>query len=236
VTSPPLVDRATSAREKPATPFRTDIQGLRAVAVGLVLLFHAGVDAVPGGFVGVDVFFVISGFLITGLILREVRSTGRLSLRRFYARRARRLLPATALVFAAVAVLTVLLLPVTRWKHVAEDLAASSLYVVNWKLADRATDYFADGAAASPLQHFWSLAIEEQFYVAWPLLVVLVTFIASRTTRWRAKIELILGASIALILVPSLVWSIYLTDTSPGDAYRVPTTRSTELALGQLPA
>src|SRR5690606_2335536 len=139
--------------------------GLRAVAVALVLLFHAGVAAVPGGFVGVDAFFVVSGFLITGLIVRELRTTGRLRLRRFYARRARRLLPATALVFTAVAVLTVLLLPVTRWENVAKDLAASSVYLVNWQLADRATDYFADGSAASPLQHFWSLAIEEQFYV-----------------------------------------------------------------------
>uniref|UniRef100_UPI0012DD132F acyltransferase family protein n=1 Tax=Cellulomonas sp. URHD0024 TaxID=1302620 RepID=UPI0012DD132F len=160
--------------------FRGDVQGLRAVAVLLVLLYHAGVSVLPGGFIGVDVFFVISGFLITGLIVREIESTGRLSLSRFYARRARRLLPATALVFVFVAVMTVAVLPVTRWDSIAQDLRAASLYVINWTLAARSVDYLSQGTAASPLQHFWSLAVEEQFYVIWPLLIVALVWALRR--------------------------------------------------------
>src|SRR5690625_4716043 len=147
---------------KAGSRFRPDIQGLRAIAVGLVLLYHAGVPWLPGGYVGVDVFFVISGFLITGLIVREVERTGRLSLPKFYARRIKRLLPATSVVFVAVAVLTVLTLPITRWRDVAGDIVASAVYLVNWRLADRSVDYLAADSAPSPLQHFWSLAVEDR--------------------------------------------------------------------------
>ncbi|PYF99380.1 Peptidoglycan/LPS O-acetylase OafA/YrhL, contains acyltransferase and SGNH-hydrolase domains [Georgenia satyanarayanai] len=211
----------------PTTRFRGDIQGLRAVAVGLVLLYHAGVPFLPGGFVGVDVFFVISGFLITGLIVREVERTGRLSLSRFYARRAKRLLPATAVVFVTVAALTLLFLPVTRWRDIAGDIAASSVYLVNWRLADRSVDYLAAESAASPLQHFWSLAVEEQFYIVWPLLIVALFW------RWRrgsASRRLLLG--LAVIAVPSFVWSVHLTTANPGAAYFVTTTRLWEMAVG----
>lgn len=216
---------ATPGRE--AAQYRTDIQGLRAVAVLLVLAYHAGVPFVPGGYVGVDVFFVISGFLITGLILREIETTGRLSLSRFYARRVRRLLPATAVVFVGVAVLTVTALPVTRWAGIAGDLVASTLYVVNWRLADRSVDYLAEGTAASPLQHFWSLAVEEQFYVIWPLLIAALAWSARQgLTRPRLTVAL------TVIAVPSFIWSVHLTAASPGEAYFVTTTRLWELAIG----
>ncbi|WP_152192667.1 acyltransferase family protein [Georgenia satyanarayanai] len=211
----------------PATRFRGDVQGLRAVAVALVLLYHAGVPVLPGGFVGVDVFFVISGFLITGLIVREVERTGRLSLSRFYARRAKRLLPATAVVFVTVAALTLLFLPVTRWRDIAGDIAASSVYLVNWRLADRSVDYLAAESAASPLQHFWSLAVEEQFYIVWPLLIVALFW------RWRrgsASRRLLLG--LLVIAVPSFLWSVHLTTADPGAAYFVTTTRLWEMAVG----
>ena len=219
---------------------RRDIQGLRAVAVVLVLAFHAGVRFVPGGYVGVDVFFVISGFLITGLIVREVRSAGHLNLGRFYARRARRLLPATAVTFVGVALVTVLVLPVTRWASVAGDMVASALYVVNWRLAARSVEYFAQGAAASPLQHFWSLAVEEQFYIVWPLLIVALTWWARRRRRSAAvdgERGLSVGrltAGLLVIVLPSLAWSVYLTATDPGPAFFVTTTRLWELGIGAL--
>ena len=208
--------------------FRRDVQGLRAVAVLLVLAYHAGVPFVPGGYVGVDVFFVISGFLITGLIVREVEQTGRLSLRHFYARRVKRLLPATAVVFVAVAALTVLALPVTRWREIAGDVAASAGYLVNWRLADRSVDYLAEGSAASPVQHFWSLAVEEQFYIVWPLLIVALL----SSGRGRPVRRLLWG--LLAITVPSFLWSIHLTAANPGAAYFVTTTRLWEMAVGAL--
>jgi peptidoglycan/LPS O-acetylase OafA/YrhL len=209
--------------------FRGDIQGLRAVAVLLVLGFHAGVPLLSGGFVGVDVFFVISGFLITGLIVREVRRTGRLSLSRFWARRARRLLPATAVVLGAVAVMTIVVLPVTRWSSIAWDIATSALYVVNWRLADQSVNYLVSDDAPSPLQHFWSLAVEEQFYLVWPLLIIFLLWVQR---RFRLSLTKVLIVGIAAIAVPSLAWSAFLTETAADQAYFVSTTRLWELAIG----
>ncbi|WP_051426106.1 acyltransferase family protein [Jiangella gansuensis] len=209
--------------------FRGDIQGLRAIAVLAVLGFHAGVPFMTGGFVGVDVFFVISGFLITGLLDREIGRTGRLRLAQFWARRIRRLLPATAVVLAAVAALTIAVLPVTRWSSVAWDVATSSLYVVNWRLADESVNYLASDDAPSPVQHFWSLAVEEQFYIIWPLLIVGLLWLQR---RYSLPLTRVLLGGIAVIGVPSLLWSAYLTETSPGPAYFVSTTRLWELAIG----
>jgi peptidoglycan/LPS O-acetylase OafA/YrhL len=211
--------------------FRSDIQGLRAVAVLLVLAYHAGVPGFAGGFVGVDVFFVISGFLITGLMVREIDRTGRLDLGRFYARRIRRLLPAVAFTLVGVALLTVAALPATRWKDVIGDIVASSVYLVNWRLADRSVDYLASEQAASPVQHFWSLAVEEQFYVVWPLLILALVW---WQRRGGASLRRVLAVGLAAIAVPSLVWSIVNTAAEPGRAYFVTTTRLWELAIGAL--
>ena len=153
--------------------FRGDIQGLRAVAVLSVLVFHAGVTALPGGFVGVDVFFVISGFLITGLLLKEVDRTGRVGLAEFYARRARRILPAALAVIVLTVAAGLLVYPVSEWTRLGSVAVASALSVVNWLFARESTDYFAQEEAASPFQHYWSLAVEEQFYLVWPLLLIL---------------------------------------------------------------
>ncbi len=210
---------------------RGDIQGLRAVAVLLVLAYHAGVPVIGGGFVGVDVFFVISGFLITGLIVREVETTGRLRFGRFYARRIRRLLPATAAVLLATAVMTAVALPVTRWESVLRDIGAAALYVVNWRLAAQSVDYSASEQASSPVQHFWSLAVEEQFYVVWPLVIVAFALL-HRRFGWPLRRAL--AAGLALIAVPSLAWSLHYTQTSPAQAYFVTTTRLWELAAGAL--
>jgi peptidoglycan/LPS O-acetylase OafA/YrhL len=223
----------TSARPRTGGDgaFRSDIQGLRAVAVLLVLAYHAGVPGLAGGFVGVDVFFVISGFLITGLMVREVERSGRLDLGRFYARRIRRLLPAAAFTLAGVALLTVAALPATRWRDVLGDIVASSVYLVNWRLAERSVDYLASNQAASPVQHFWSLAVEEQFYVVWPLLILALLWWQRRR---GASLYRVLAVGLAAIAVPSLVWSVVHTAAEPGRAYFVTTTRLWELAIGAL--
>ncbi|ROS27937.1 acyltransferase family protein [Cellulomonas sp. PhB150] len=220
------------AKPRGKAAFRPDIQGMRAIAVVLVLLFHAGFPGLSGGFVGVDVFFVISGYLITSMIVTEVLETGRLRLGRFYARRARRLLPAASTVLVAVAVMTVLWLPVTRWREIAGDMASTALYVVNWRLAARSVDYLAEGDAASPVQHFWSLAVEEQFYILWPVLVLLVVWWARR--RGVRVTRRVLGVAILAIAVPSLAWSVHATSATPQAAYFVTTTRLWELAVGAL--
>jgi len=147
--------------------FRPDVEGLRAVAVGAVLLYHAGVPFARGGYVGVDVFFVISGFLITGLLVGELEKADRISLGRFYSRRAKRLLPSTVVVLAFV-ILVALALPLydpVRMEELSLGVVATALYAMNWLMAVRATDYFAAGLQASPVQHFWTLAVEEQFYL-----------------------------------------------------------------------
>ena len=212
----------------PSSRFRGDVEGLRAVAIGLVLLYHAGVPLVSGGFVGVDVFFVISGFLITTQLARELDRSGRISLVRFYARRAKRLLPATAVVLVATALLTWWLLPDTRWADIGHDLVASALYVGNWHFADQAVDYLATHDA-SPVQHFWSLAVEEQFYLVWPLLILAAAGVA-RARGWRPRPTIAVG--LALVVVPSLLWSVHETSSFPARAFFETTTRMWELGVG----
>lgn len=209
--------------------FRADIEGLRAVAVMLVLVYHAGVKLLPGGFVGVDAFFVISGFLITGLLVREVESAGSVALARFWARRAKRLLPATALVLVATAALTWRFLPVTQQSTFAGDIVAAALYVVNWRLADRSVDYLAEDVGPSPVQHFWSLAVEEQFYLIWPLLLAVVAW---RVTQRGANIRSRMAFALAIVAIPSFAWSVHLTSKNPATAFFVSTTRLWELAIG----
>src|SRR3954469_10738823 len=160
--------------------FRPDIEGLRAVAVLGVLLFHAGVPRIPGGFVGVDVFYVISGFLITGLLLRELGADGHVSLTRFYARRMRRLLPAALVVIVLTLAASYWLLSSVRFPQVAIDGAAAAAYVSNYRFVLNATNYLAAGGEPSPLLQYWSLSLEEQFYLIWPLLVIVASRYLSR--------------------------------------------------------
>jgi peptidoglycan/LPS O-acetylase OafA/YrhL len=167
---------AGESRKSPGDGFRPDIEGLRAVALVAVLLYHAGLSFVPGGYVGVDVFFVISGFLITGLLLREIEKTGTLSIMRFYSRRAKRLLPMTVVVLGTAALVSWLLFSPVRMDKVSFDIIGAGLYLMNWRLAIQAADYFAAGLQASPVQHFWTLAVEEQFYLVWPALVLSVAW------------------------------------------------------------
>jgi peptidoglycan/LPS O-acetylase OafA/YrhL len=208
---------------------RADVEGLRAIAVGLVLLHHAGLPFLPAGYVGVDVFFVISGFLITGLLTRELDATGRIGLFAFYARRARRLLPSAALVLLATGIATVLVLPPVRWSEVGGDIASAAAYVVNWRLADRSVDYLAEDSIVSPVQHFWSLAVEEQFYLVWPLLLLLLARLFPGRHRGPGRGRAI---GLAVIAAGSLAWSVHLSDQQPAAAFFVTTTRLWELAVG----
>jgi peptidoglycan/LPS O-acetylase OafA/YrhL len=209
--------------------FRPDVEGLRAVAVGVVLLYHAGVPFAPGGYVGVDVFFVISGFLITGLLVRELEKTGTVSIARFYSRRAKRLLPLTVVVLAFVVAVSWPLFDPVRMDEVSLGVIASGLYFMNWLLAFRATDYFAAGLEASPVQHFWTLAVEEQFYLVWPALLLAAAW-WSRRAGWSPRS--VLAVAFAAVAVVSLAYSIYSTGQQAGAAYFSTFTRGWELALG----
>jgi peptidoglycan/LPS O-acetylase OafA/YrhL len=203
--------------------FRADIEGLRAVAVLLVVLGHVGLRFVPGGYVGVDVFFVISGFLITSLLVGEVESTGRLSFPRFYGRRAVRLLPAAVLVLVVTLVAARLLLPVVRLGSFAKDALAATGYVANLRFAFTGTDYLSADQSPSPFQHFWSLAVEEQFYLFWPLLILVVG-------RRKRLLALILG----IVVAGSFALSVSETARSAPWAYFGPHTRVWELGVGAL--
>nr|WP_306239480.1 acyltransferase family protein [Ornithinimicrobium cryptoxanthini] len=220
-------------RVSPPRPsaLRGDIEGLRAIAVLMVLAFHVGLPGWSGGFAGVDVFFVISGYLITSQLVREAQRDGRVSLVRFYARRARRLLPAATLVLLATTLAGWWLLPRGRHADLGSEVLAATGYVVNWLLSAREVDYLAEDQLPSLVQHYWSLSVEEQFYVLWPLLIIGVLWM-TRQLRLRLlpTLTVVLGALIAA----SAVWSVVHTAESPGTAYFVTTTRVWELGLGAL--
>ncbi|MGA8988015.1 acyltransferase family protein [Aeromicrobium sp.] len=207
---------------------RLDIEGMRTIAVGSVLAAHAGIPFLAGGFVGVDVFFVLSGFLITGLLTREVASSGRVDLANFWARRVRRLLPASATVLVFSTIVTFIYLPITQRQAFGGDIVSAALYVVNWRLADRGVDYLAEDIGQSPVQHYWSLAVEEQFYFLWPPLILAIGVLAAR--RWKHVAFGVLG----LITAASFVYAVMQTASSPQTAYFVSTTRIWELGIGAL--
>ena len=222
---------------RPADPtgaVRADIQALRALAVGAVVANHLRPDLVPGGYTGVDIFFVISGFLITSHLVREVDRTGRIALAGFWARRARRLLPASLLVIAASAIATYLWVPQSLWQQFFRDFGASTFYVLNWALAADSVDYFAAENRASPVQHYWSLSAEEQFYLVWPLLILgglLIARAVRRANRWA-----VIAAVLVVLTIASLATSVVLTATDPAPAYFVTTTRAWEFGIGGLVA
>jgi peptidoglycan/LPS O-acetylase OafA/YrhL len=222
--------------------FRPDVQGLRAVAVGLVVLYHLYPSVVPGGYVGVDVFFVISGYLITAHLARARERTGRVRLLDFYGRRARRLLPAAALVLTVTWLLSRLWLPSTQLPATADQVRASALYFQNWTLAHDAVSYLAQGQAATPVEHFWSLSVEEQFYLGWPLLFLIAGAVAAVVTRRRPAARrvvrpggthrIVLLALAAAVVAISLGYSILETRRNPAAAYFVTPTRIWELGIG----
>lgn len=215
---------------------RPDIQGLRMLAVTAVVLDHL-LGWPTGGFVGVDVFFVISGFLITGLLLREYESTGSISFSGFYRRRVKRIVPAAVTVLVVTTVAAHFLLNSARSAQAFTDALWSFFFAANWHFAATGTDYFLAGAATSPLQHFWSLAVEEQFYLVWPWLLVLIFFLGSLSASWTsANVRRAAGLAMGIIVVASFGWALWESATSPTVAYFSTLSRTWELGVGALVA
>ncbi|TIH36623.1 acyltransferase family protein [Subtercola vilae] len=249
MTSESEAERASSttagptATGTPAAPdARRDIQGLRALAVIAVIANHL-VGWPTGGFVGVDIFFVISGFLITGILVRDRNGTGIPTetdtshpIARFYARRVRRIVPAAATVLIATVGGAWFLFNQTRALETVWDAVASFFYTANWRFAAVGTDYFQAAGPTSPLQHFWSLSVEEQFYLVWPWLLLLLFALAPGRGRGQARTRarFVVGSVIAAIVAFSFVYAVFETAASPTTAYFSTLSRAWELAAGAL--
>jgi peptidoglycan/LPS O-acetylase OafA/YrhL len=231
------IEGAPSRRPAPSG-FRPDIEGLRAVAVLAVVLFHADVPGLGGGYVGVDVFFVISGFLITGLLWREMNSTGTVGLRHFYGARARRLLPASATVGVITLIASAVLLPPLRARTAIGDGITSALYVSNYRFLLQGVDYSAPAMPLSPFQHYWSLGVEEQFYLVWPALIIGTAWLVRRARR-RGRSEVTSSQRpylmvLALVAAVSFGLSLAVCYWAPFVAFFSLPTRAWQLAAGGL--
>jgi peptidoglycan/LPS O-acetylase OafA/YrhL len=226
----PTVERAPTRQKSRGDSVRLEIQALRALAVVLVIVYHYWPGIVRGGFVGVDVFFVVSGFLITAHLMRPTGGRGFGPVLAFWARRARRILPAALLVLAASAIGVFAVVPRSLWSQFFSEIAGSALYVQNWLLNSEAVHYLTANDTASPVQNYWSLSVEEQFYLAWPLIVLGTLAIVAfrRPDARRRTVVLVLGA----IGVASLVYCVYLTSSEPSLAYFSTFTRAWEFAAG----
>ncbi|KAF2412168.1 hypothetical protein B1729_16230 [Microbacterium sp. B35-04] len=234
------------SRKSAPSGFRPEIQVLRAVAVGIVVVYHLWPGRLPGGFVGVDVFFVISGYLISSHLLRSSTQSDGLRLFSFWGNRARRLLPLASVVLLVSVGLVLAFLPQSEWRANLRNILASAFYVENWSLASSSVNYLEQNQQPVISQHFWSLSAEEQFYIFWPLLLLVAILIARRTGRDRrsrlgspsaaepSRIRLFGLIAIALVFVGSLAASLWLTATEPGLAYFATTTRAWEFAAGGL--
>ncbi|WP_285037428.1 acyltransferase family protein [Plantibacter sp. ME-Dv--P-095] len=215
----------------PRKGFRADIEGLRAFAVILVVLDHL-FRWPTGGFIGVDVFYVLSGFLITGILLREHASSGWISFSAFYARRVKRILPAAVTVLVVTVVASYLLLQRARADQILVDAFSALTFTANWHFIRTGTDYLQADGPVSPVQHYWSLSVEEQFYVVWPALMLLLLALAARWLTTR-RTPMIL-AVIAAVTVLSLAWSVWSTAQNPTEAYFDTFGRVWELSAGAL--
>jgi peptidoglycan/LPS O-acetylase OafA/YrhL len=211
---------------------REDIEGLRAVAVAAVLLFHAGVPGLQGGYVGVDVFFVLSGFLITSLLINERSSSGTISLGSFYARRVRRLLPVSSLVAVLTLGASYIWLEPIRVRTLTSDMIATAGFASNFLFAYRGADYLQSSMPPSPLQHYWSLAVEEQFYLVWPVLIAVVCLGLKNQSRLTVRVRV--GVVSAIVAAASFIACMILMNQSQPWAFFSPHTRAFELALGAL--
>jgi len=210
---------------------------LRGTAVLAVVASHAGFAHLTGGYVGVDVFFVISGYLITGQLIREVARTGRVSLLGFYARRARRILPAATVVLALTVAAAAVELGVLSTKSIVPDALWASVFAANVHFASVGTDYFAQSQPPSPLQHFWSLSVEEQFYLVWPILMIGCAWLVMRRRRTNPdsatkRFRIALAVVVGVVVLGSLAWSIWSTRVSPTTAYFSTFARAWELGIG----
>ncbi len=210
-------------------PFRPDIQGLRAVAVLLVIADHAGIAGFSGGYVGVDVFFVVSGYVITQLLLREAGKGVGTGLSDFYARRVRRIVPAATATLVGTVVVAWALLGSNLDPKLPGDVRWASLFVANWRFIETNAGYFVQGVAPSPITQFWSLGVEEQFYLCFPLVVLLIARFAPRARR-----IVLLQATLVVAVCLSAWWSAHISAGEPVAAYYSPFTRFWELGLGCL--
>ncbi|MGW8812452.1 acyltransferase family protein [Gordonia terrae] len=234
-----LRDSARGAAGSGARPtsFFDDIAGLRGIAVLLVVLFHSHVPYLTGGFVGVDVFFVISGFLITGLLVREYERHGRISLRGFFARRARRIIPPAALVIVVSIVAAAFVMPLLKVFKQAIDLLAAAAQLANWHFIDQNADYLAGAIDGSLATHFWSLAIEAQLYFVWPFVVIGAAALAMRTPVGRVlSVRWSVGLAVLAISALSLYLAVDITATDPATAYMATYTRAWQFGVGGLVA
>jgi peptidoglycan/LPS O-acetylase OafA/YrhL len=220
------LEAAAGADPTRSEGFRPDVEGMRGLAVMLVVLFHAGLAGMAGGFIGVDVFFVISGFLITGLLVRERERTGSVDLLHFYARRARRILPAAVTVIAITLPVAILVLDPLSRESVITDGVTSALSIGNIRSALVAGDYFSTVGTSSPFLHFWSLGVEEQFYLIWPVLLIL----AARSRRPRLGI----GTVLCAVAIASFAAELAVTQAAPNWAFYSLPTRAWQLAIGGL--
>lgn len=213
-----------------------EVQALRTVAVMLVVVYHVWPHRIASGFVGVDVFFVISGFLITSHLLREVDRTGRIDVTQFWARRIRRLLPASFIVLAACVIVLWTLYPAVFRAPGTQQISFASFYGLNWLLGANAVDYLHAGDTATLVQHFWSLSVEEQFYIVWPLLLLAAILIAARLYRGRSRLNVntLAVALTSAVVVFSLIYSVVTSHYKPAFAYFDTGTRAWELGLGAL--
>ncbi len=232
--APVSAGRSSAPRTKPVPGFSPELQGLRALAVVLVMVYHVWFGRVSGG---VDVFLLLSAFFLAGSFIRKVEGGRPLALLTYWLNVFRRLLPAAVLVLLAVIAASVVLLPKARWSSIMEQTTASLFYRQNWQLAADSVDYYAaDHATASPLQHFWSLSIQGQVFILWPLLLAagLVLFKAvSGTFPWldyRNTMGMLFGA----VFITSLAYSIHITATAQEWAYFDTGARLWEFALGSL--
>ncbi|CAN5608694.1 SGNH hydrolase domain-containing protein [soil metagenome] len=218
-----------------ALDFRGDIEGLRAIAVVIVVLFHARLGPFEGGFIGVDVFFVVSGFLITSLLLREAEAHGKVSLSAFWARRARRLLPASLVVIVATLIAARVLLNPLDQRDITDDAFAATFFAVNFVFGFLRVGYFASQQSPSPLLHYWSLAVEEQYYLVWPVVVTLIVHRGRRLFADPGSMRRRIGIVLALVWVPSFIACVTYSNDTEWAFYMLPT-RAWELATGAMVA
>jgi peptidoglycan/LPS O-acetylase OafA/YrhL len=225
--------KTTDVRESLGTPsrerFRRDIQGLRALAVILVIGNHADAPGFAGGYVGVDMFFVVSGYVITQLLLRETSKGIREGLADFYSRRIRRIVPAATATLVATMLAAEITLGLHMNPHLPGDARWASLFVANFRLIETGSNYFVPGTYPSLITQFWSLAVEEQFYLVFPLAIFLIgRYVAP---EWRLKI---LRSTLGIAIALSAWWSMNISTSEPTAAYYSPFTRFWELGLGCL--
>ncbi|WP_106814069.1 acyltransferase family protein [Microbacterium timonense] len=214
--------------------FIPHVQGLRAIAVLCVVLYHFWPGRITGGYIGVDIFFVISGFLITAHLMRELTATGTVRLGQFWARRARRLLPASLLVllFCALVVMSPYLMPTSALPNEVREILASTFYVENWYLALNSADYLNHGGEPTTVQHYWSLSLEEQFYVMWPLIMLLAAWVAVKWLRGARRRAVIVA--LGLVSIASFVFCVIFTITDPAPAYFVTFGRMWQFGVGAM--